>query len=277
MLSVRPALINQSTILAGVKGAYNAIWVKGQYGSDTFYYGRGAGSSPTGVAVVSDMMRVAREITCGSPERVSPFAHERLGEYEPRPDRAAAQADVFLRFRVDDRPGIIAALAGILASKQIGLEAVLQLPGDTKHDLPFVITVESTAEQDIQDAVAQIKAGSISFASRRWRCRWNHLSERPAVLATGSRTSRFAADPSSGQASDNRLGAKRLTADDVQRIAQESRMSLRLPHLTWREWLAHAGAAPLAAKTTALRIAFPGRYVLEQDYGERKPKTNRPC
>ena len=72
ILSVRPALIPQSTILASVQGAYNAVWVRGKYGEDTFYYGRGAGSAPTGVAVVSDLMRVAREIRCGSPERVSP-------------------------------------------------------------------------------------------------------------------------------------------------------------------------------------------------------------
>src|SRR5664279_4046899 len=82
-LFVRPALIPLSTILAGVQGSYNAVWVKGKYGEDTFYYGRGAGSRPTGVAVVSDLMRVAREIRRGSPERVSPFAHERLGEKKP--------------------------------------------------------------------------------------------------------------------------------------------------------------------------------------------------
>ena len=85
LLSVRPSLIPVSTILANVKGAYNAIWVHGKYGDDTFYYGRGAGPRPTGVAVVSDLMRVAREIRFGSPERVSPFAHERLGEYRPLP------------------------------------------------------------------------------------------------------------------------------------------------------------------------------------------------
>ena len=67
ILSVRPALIPQSTILAGVQGAYNAVWVRGKYGEDTFYYGRGAGAAPTGVAVVSDLMRVAREIRSGSP------------------------------------------------------------------------------------------------------------------------------------------------------------------------------------------------------------------
>jgi homoserine dehydrogenase len=125
ILSVRPALIRSSTILAGVQGAYNAVWVKGLYGEDTFYYGRGAGPKPTGVAVVSDLMRVAREIRSGSPERVSPFAHERLGEYKPVSVTLQKRA-YYLRFRVNDRPGIIAALAGILAEKHIGLEAVLQ-------------------------------------------------------------------------------------------------------------------------------------------------------
>ena len=155
ILSVRPALIQESTILAGVKGAYNAVWVKGQFGSDTFYYGRGAGPNPTGVAVVSDLMRVAREIRSGSPERVSPFAHERLGEYEPV-SITLQHRPYYIRFRVDDRPGIIAKLAGILASKHIGLEAVLQLPCDTKHDLPFVITTATCSELAIREATAQM-------------------------------------------------------------------------------------------------------------------------
>jgi homoserine dehydrogenase len=155
ILSVRPALIPQSTILAGVKGAYNAIWVKGHFGADTFYYGRGAGPNPTGVAVVSDLMRVAREIRSGSPERVSPFAHERLGEYQPVPI-TFQHRPYYLRFRVDDRPGIIAELAGILATKHISLEAVLQLPCDTKHDLPFVITTEPSSEQAVREAVEQM-------------------------------------------------------------------------------------------------------------------------
>ena len=155
ILSVRPALIPQSTIMAGVRGAYNAVWVRGMYGQDTFYYGRGAGPTPTGVAVVSDLMRVAREIRSGSPERVSPFAHERLGEYQPVPVTLQKSA-YYLRFRVMDRPGIIAELAGILAAKRISLDAVLQLPCDTKNDLPFVITVEPTSEQAVQDAVKQM-------------------------------------------------------------------------------------------------------------------------
>src|SRR5438445_3195290 len=157
ILSVRPALIRSSTIMAGVQGAYNAVWVKGQYGQDTFYYGRGAGPRPTGVAVVSDLMRVAREIRSGSPERVSPFAHDRLGEYKPVSVTLQRRA-YYLRFRVNDRPGIIAALAGVLADKQISLEAVLQLPTENKGDLPFVITVEPASEQSIREALADMSA-----------------------------------------------------------------------------------------------------------------------
>ena len=155
ILSVRPSMIPLGTILAGVRGAYNAVWVRGAYGEDTFYYGRGAGPRPTGVAVVSDLMRVAREIRSGSPERVSPFAHERLGEYKPISVTIQKSA-YYLRFRVQDRPGIIAALAGILADKHISLDAVLQLPCENKHDLPFAITVEPASEKAIREAVGDM-------------------------------------------------------------------------------------------------------------------------
>src|SRR5260370_23755646 len=127
ILAVRPSLIPKSTILAGVQGAYNAVWVRGHYGEDTFYYGRGAGASPTGVAVVSDLMRVVRDIRSGSPGRVSPFAHERLGEYQPIAVTEQRSA-YYLRFRVEDRPGIIARLSAVLAAKQISRDAVLPIP-----------------------------------------------------------------------------------------------------------------------------------------------------
>jgi len=154
---VRPSLLPRSTILASVRGAYNAVWVRGKYGADTFYYGRGAGPLPTGVAVVSDLMRVAREISSGSPERVSPFAHARLGEYKPLPITLNHSA-YYLRFRVKDRPGIIAALGAALAAEDISLDAVLQLPHANAEDLPFVITVAPTSEQSIRDALQRMSA-----------------------------------------------------------------------------------------------------------------------
>ena len=155
ILSVRPSLIPQTTILASVRGAYNAVWVRGKFGADTFYYGRGAGPHPTGVAVVSDLMRVAREIRSGSPERVSPFAHARLGEYQPIPVTLHRSA-YCLRFRVEDRPGIIAQLSTALAAEGISIDAVLQLPNANWRDLPFVMTVEPTTEESVRKAIGRM-------------------------------------------------------------------------------------------------------------------------
>ena len=156
LLSVRPSLIPQNTILSQVQGAYNAIWIRGEYGEDTFYYGRGAGAKPTGVAVVSDLMRVAREIRFGSPQRVSPFAHEKLGEYKPQPI-STQRLPYYLRFRVEDKAGIIATLATILAKHHIGIDAVLQLPREDWRDLPFVITTEAAEERSLREALVDIR------------------------------------------------------------------------------------------------------------------------
>ncbi|HMF79650.1 MAG TPA: homoserine dehydrogenase, partial [Bryobacteraceae bacterium] len=156
LLSVRPSLIPQATILSQVQGAYNAVWIRGAYGEDTFYYGRGAGAKPTGVAVVSDLMRVAREIRFGSPQRVSPFAHERLGEYKPQAI-STQKLPYYLRFRVEDKAGIIATLATILAKHHIGIDAVLQLPREDWRDLPFVITTEGAEERAIREALVEIR------------------------------------------------------------------------------------------------------------------------
>jgi homoserine dehydrogenase len=155
LLSVRPSLIPASAILAGVRGAYNAVWVRGKWGADTFYYGRGAGAHPTGVAVASDLIRVAREIRAGSPGRVSPFAHASLEENRPLPV-TLNQSAYYLRFRVKDQPGIIAQLAAALAAENISIDAVLQLPNANWRDLPFVITVEPTTEESLRKSMSRI-------------------------------------------------------------------------------------------------------------------------
>lgn len=154
-VSVRPALLPLKTIMAGVHGAYNAVWCRGAFGADTFYYGRGAGPLPTGVAVVSDLMRLARELRPAPAHRVPPFAAQDLEAASPLPI-GDQRRPWFLRFRITDRPGIIRDLSTILASQSISIDAVLQLPDLDKQNLPFVITLESSAESAVRAAVEEM-------------------------------------------------------------------------------------------------------------------------
>src|SRR5206468_9702837 len=91
----------------------------------------------------------------GGPERVSPFAHARLGQYKPI-SVALQESAYYLRFRVQDSPGIIAQLAAALAAENVSIDAVLQLPHANWRDLPFVITVEPTTEASIRAAIVRM-------------------------------------------------------------------------------------------------------------------------
>ena len=154
-LAVRPALIQKDTILAGVTGSYNALWVHGQ-GGDTFFYGKGAGPDPTGVAVVSDLMAAARSVKALGAEPASPFAHVHLKPHSPVYG-GTEERQFFLRFRVRDRPGILASLAAILAEQGVSIEAVLQEPYTDKADLPFVTTLEPARRESLEAALTAMR------------------------------------------------------------------------------------------------------------------------
>jgi homoserine dehydrogenase len=62
----------------------------------------------------------------------------------------------YLRFRVEDKPGIIAQLATALAAENISIDAILQLPNANWRDLPFVITVEPATEAAVRAAMARM-------------------------------------------------------------------------------------------------------------------------
>jgi len=103
---------------------------QGHYGGDVVFSGHGAGGHPTAVAVVSDLLALAH----GSRRVKLPAA----------PARVSAEFEVphFIRFLVDDKPGIIADITVALAKERINIRAIVQKTGYPQHALPFVMTVE---------------------------------------------------------------------------------------------------------------------------------------
>jgi homoserine dehydrogenase len=147
--SVEPALVSDGSALARVQGSENLVVTAGQNGGEVGFSGRGAGGDPTAVAVLSDLLAVARH---SSP----PGWFRDVADDQPvtvARERLSAQ---YLRFIVRDRPGIIATLAERLARHGLNIDAVLQEPGCAKDALPFVITLEACRHSDVAAALAEI-------------------------------------------------------------------------------------------------------------------------
>jgi homoserine dehydrogenase len=149
--AVQPALVQLSSPLARVEGSQNLVMATGRYGGETVFGGHGAGGHPTAVAVVSDILAIARAKQAGN-----------VHAARPADKSPTVTADFttkhYLRFMVKDRPGIIASLATILAKSGINIDAVLQKSGYPKSHLPFLITLEGCKASLVQKALEQINA-----------------------------------------------------------------------------------------------------------------------
>ncbi len=152
LLSVRTALVPTSSLLARIDGPLNAVRVTTAHGGEYVLTGPGAGGAPTATAVLADVVEVARR---GASAAVPPF-----GTDEPRACTFGGPADsvapFYVRFVVDDRPGVLAALTSAFARADVNVDAVLQVPWAEKRELPFVVTLEATEEARIARALAEI-------------------------------------------------------------------------------------------------------------------------
>ncbi|MGA2005361.1 MAG: homoserine dehydrogenase [Terriglobales bacterium] len=149
--AVQPALVPLTSPLARVEGSQNLLMATGIYGGETVFGGHGAGGHPTAVAVVSDILSIARS------KRSGDELSERQAEKSPTVT-ADFSTRHYLRFMVKDRPGIIASLATLLAKSDINIDAVLQKPGCSKSHLPFLITLEECKASLVEQALQQINA-----------------------------------------------------------------------------------------------------------------------
>ncbi|MEQ1869005.1 MAG: homoserine dehydrogenase [Vicinamibacterales bacterium] len=145
--TVRPALVPLSSGFGRVEGSQNLVTVRGVFGGETSFFGSGAGGSPTAVAVVSDVMSVAaRGSTSPAPAAPTTF-HQVSGDFI---------APHYVRFTVNDKPGILAQITAAYARYGINIDGVLQLPKFRKDRLPFVTTLEECSESVLDRALADV-------------------------------------------------------------------------------------------------------------------------
>jgi homoserine dehydrogenase len=149
---VHPTLIPQSHVLASVNGVFNAVLVRGDVVGDTLYYGRGAGGDPTASAVLSDLGQIASHFP--QEQKARNVGHEALHSRLKSMDEIVSR--YYLRLLVEDRPGVLADVARILAGHQIGISSVIQPEAHIGQTTPLVLMLHDAPEAHFRSAVQEI-------------------------------------------------------------------------------------------------------------------------
>jgi homoserine dehydrogenase len=154
-VTVYPALIPSTHVLASVNHVFNAVYVRGDIVGDTLYYGRGAGQDATASAVVSDLADAALDLKFGTKNRIPPFVpHEREGAVVPI-EKVVCR--YYVRLMVIDRPGTLAKIAAILGRARIGISSVIQPEGHEGESVPLILMIHDATNAAMNKALAAIR------------------------------------------------------------------------------------------------------------------------
>jgi homoserine dehydrogenase len=158
-MRVHPTMIPQRRLIANVDGVMNAVLIQGDAVGPTLYYGAGAGSEPTASAVLADVVDVVRALTSDPENRVPHLAFQ-PGELVKLPilPIEAVETAYYLRMQVDDKPGVVAKIATILADSGISIEAIQQKePAKEDSTVPLVMLTQKVVEKRLNEAMAKIE------------------------------------------------------------------------------------------------------------------------
>jgi homoserine dehydrogenase len=156
---VHPTMIPDHYPLADVDGAFNAIRLMGDFVGPVMFYGRGAGMDPTASAVMGDVIDVSRNLLAGIGRRCAPLSYldDRVRTLPIKP-MGEIVSKFFLRFSAQDKPGVLARIAGALGSNNISIESMLQQGRGQGEPVPIVIMTHEAREDDVRHALAEIDA-----------------------------------------------------------------------------------------------------------------------
>ena len=153
---VHPAFIPTTHPLAAVRDAFNAIFIRGDAVGDAMFYGRGAGAMPTASAVCADIMEAARDIVHNSSNRIlcTCFEEKRISPI------SETESPYYIRLLAEDKPGVMAAIAGAVGAQQVSLNSVIQ-KRRVGSRAEIVLITYKVKDEDLQLAVQTLSGLSV--------------------------------------------------------------------------------------------------------------------
>jgi homoserine dehydrogenase len=145
---VHPALVPTTHPLAGVRDAFNAVFIEGEAAGELMLYGQGAGGLPTASAVVGDLIDASRNLAAHT---TAPTPDRQPAHLVPEAD---LQAGFYISLDVADRPGVLGAVTTAFGNHRVSIRSVEQDVGNNGARLVFV--THQTREGDVRDTLTDI-------------------------------------------------------------------------------------------------------------------------
>ncbi len=149
---VHPAMVPDAHPLASVRDSFNAVFVEGEAVGDLMFYGRGAGGFPTASAVLGDVIDAAANLAKGTHASLGSFGKARI-----RPIDELRSA-FYLNLVVEDRPGVLAAVAGVFGAHGVSIRSMEQESldsGDSGARLTFI--THTAREADLRSTLGELR------------------------------------------------------------------------------------------------------------------------
>lgn len=156
-IRTQPSFISKKHILASVNGVFNAVAVRGDALGESLFYGPGAGQEPTASSVVADLVDANRALRSADSNRGF-LPHQDSGKIIPIDETETAY---YVRFSVNDRPGVIAEISRVLADHKIGISGTHSPVDADNPDADFVEMVfqlHSCPFGKLREALTQVEA-----------------------------------------------------------------------------------------------------------------------
>ena len=150
---VHPTMVPEEYPIAKVSGVYNAIQIVGDACDDIMLSGRGAGSMPTGSAVVADIMDISRRIIMGPSRKAPPVASKAI-EFR---SMESVTSLYYFRLMALDQPGVLSQISGVLGRHRISIAQMIQRGRKEGGSVPLVIMTHTASEGDVQRALVELK------------------------------------------------------------------------------------------------------------------------
>tara|TARA_Y100000996_G_C22216221_1_gene517554 strand:- start:25 stop:636 length:612 start_codon:yes stop_codon:yes gene_type:complete len=150
--TVHPTLVNKNSYIGNVGGVMNAVIMQGKPVGESVLQGEGAGPGPTSSSLLSDLLSILRGnnknpfgVPSSKRKKVNPFNNKKYIN------------SLYLRFEVNDKPGVLSLITNRLAKYKISIKRIIQTPDKKNKKATIVIITHKTSELNVQNCLIIFK------------------------------------------------------------------------------------------------------------------------